>query len=79
MRKMRKKKRCKKSHESKVFSVKILRVLPPVILIIGIMIPEYTANKSCQLQPDYSQMAVILLELQSMAVQVNDSDDYSQN
>ena len=28
----------------------------------------YTANKSCQLQPDYSQMAVILLELQSMAV-----------
>ena len=31
-------------------------------------IANYTANKSCQLQPDYSQMAVILLELQSMAV-----------
>merc|ERR1711899_527400 len=30
-----------KSHESKVFSVKIPRILPPVILIIGIMIPEY--------------------------------------
>ena len=29
---------------------------------------SYTANKSYQLQPDYSQMAVILLELQSMAV-----------
>merc|ERR1712241_1558017 len=49
MRKMRKKKRKRremqktnyKSHESKVFSMKIPRVLPPVILIIGIMISEY--------------------------------------
>merc|ERR1712113_168985 len=49
MMRMRKKKRKRremqktnyKSHESEVFSVKILRVLPPVILIIGIMIPEY--------------------------------------
>ena len=52
---MRKKKRKRremqktnyKSHESKVLSVKILRVLPPVILIIGIMIPEH--YKICSL------------------------------
>merc|ERR1712048_666556 len=45
LRKMRKRREMQKtnykSHESKVFSVKIPRVLPPVILIIGIMIPEY--------------------------------------
>merc|ERR1712043_140871 len=62
MRKMKKKKRREmqktnyKSHESEVFSVKILRILPPVILIIGIMIPEY--YQICSLPNQNSDLVI---------------------
>merc|ERR1712227_295575 len=64
MKKMRKKKRKRremqktsyKSHESEVFSVKILRVPPPVILIIGIMIPEY--YQICSLPNQNSDLVI---------------------
>merc|ERR1712087_137496 len=62
MMKMRMKKREKKKmektnynyYESNLFSVKILRVLPPVILIIGIMIPEY--DLICSLRNQHSDL-----------------------
>merc|ERR1712217_435421 len=64
MRKMRKKKRKRremqktnyKSHESQSFSVKILRIPPPVILIIGIMIPEY--YQICSLPNQNSDLVI---------------------
>merc|ERR1711923_536514 len=45
-----------KSHESKVLFVKILRVPPPVILIIGIMIPEY--YQICSLPNQNSDLVI---------------------
>jgi len=43
-------------YESDLFSVKILRVLPPVILIIGIMIPEY--DLICFLRNQHSDLVI---------------------
>ena len=42
--------------------------LPKPVLNTVKILAVYTANESCQLQPEYIQMTVILLESQSMDV-----------
>merc|ERR1712025_1204717 len=58
--KMRKRREMQKTnynfHESQSFSVKILRILPLVILIIGIMIPEY--YQICSLPNQNSDLVI---------------------